>query len=271
MRCRRCQGERLITAGFDRSARQVSRCSSCGSRQTCRSLSAFSGYRFPDEIIALAVRWYLRFRVPSADVAELLAERGIHVDPSTIVDWVQHVPPLSQEAARPHRHRLGCRWSVDETSLRMTGTWVSAYRAMDGYGQVIDVDVSETRDTVAATPFVRRALECSEGRPETVTTDKAPPYPAAFSTVLPQTEHRTGKLEQQGIERDHQHLTGRIRSMRGFPSVSWCQVIGAGHDLMRNLANGFSRVSLPAGDPWTLRAPRLVRAWEQVTAYLAGA
>ena len=213
----------------------------------------------------------MRFRLSYSDVVELLAERGIFVDASTLFDWVQHFTPLYQKAARPHRHRVGCRWSVDETYLRMAGKWVYAYRAIHDYGQVIDVYVSETRDTVAATTFLRRALECSEGRPETVTTDKAPTYPAALSTVLPQTEHRTGKLEQQGMERDHQHLKGRRRSMRGFQSVSWCQVIGAGHDLRRNLANGFYRLSLPAGDPWTPRAPRLVRAWEQLTAYLAGA
>ena len=61
--------------------------------------------RFPYDMIALAVRWYLRYHVPYADVAKLLVERGIHVDPSTIFDWVQHFTPLYQEAARPHRLR----------------------------------------------------------------------------------------------------------------------------------------------------------------------
>ena len=152
MRCRRCQGKRLIKAGFDRVGRQVYRCSSCGFRQTCRSLSAFSGYRFPDEIIALAVRWYLRFRLPYVDVAELLAERGIHVDPSTVFDWVQHFAPLYEAAARPYRHHVGQRWSIDETYIRIAGQWCYAFRAIDENGQVIDVYVSRTRDTAAATP-----------------------------------------------------------------------------------------------------------------------
>jgi len=63
-------------------------------RQTMRSTSAFCGYRCPDDIIALAVRWYVRFRLPYADVSELLAERGVHVDPSTVFDGVQHFTPL---------------------------------------------------------------------------------------------------------------------------------------------------------------------------------
>ncbi|MDQ5854286.1 MAG: hypothetical protein M3380_19900 [Chloroflexota bacterium] len=61
------------------------------------------------------VRWYLRYRLPYADLAELLAERGVHVDPSTIFDWVQQFTPLYQEAARPHRRRVGQQWSIDET------------------------------------------------------------------------------------------------------------------------------------------------------------
>jgi hypothetical protein len=60
------------------------------------------------------VRWYLWLRVPYADVAVLLAERGIHVDRSTIYDWVQRFAPLYMNAARRRRHPVGRRWSVDE-------------------------------------------------------------------------------------------------------------------------------------------------------------
>jgi hypothetical protein len=95
----------ICTAGVDRFGCQIYRCKACGRRQTERSTSAFRSYQFPDDIIALAVRWYLRFRLPSADVAELFAERCSHVDPSTIYDWVQHVAPLYREVAGPHRHR----------------------------------------------------------------------------------------------------------------------------------------------------------------------
>src|SRR5436309_7610504 len=115
MRCQRCAAEQFVKAGVDRARRELHRCTRCGHRQTAHSASAFCGYRFPADIIALAVRWYLRFRLSYADVAEVLAERGIQVDPSTIYAWVQQFTPLYQEAARSHRHAVGRRWAVDET------------------------------------------------------------------------------------------------------------------------------------------------------------
>ena len=86
MQCVQCGSHHLGRAGRDREGHQRHRCSTCGRRQTERSASAFAGYRFPDDIIALAVRWYLHYRLPYADVAELLAERGVYVDASTIFD-----------------------------------------------------------------------------------------------------------------------------------------------------------------------------------------
>jgi transposase-like protein len=86
MQCDQCAGETFTKAGRDRHDRQLWRCRACGRRLTTRSASALSGYRFPDDIIALAVRWYLRFRLSYVDVAEWLAERGITVDPSTVYD-----------------------------------------------------------------------------------------------------------------------------------------------------------------------------------------
>ncbi len=119
MQCERCLGEQFTKAGRDRHDRQLYCCRVCGRRITARSCSAFSGYRFPDEVIALAVRWYLRYRLSYADVVEWLAERGIQVDASTIYDWVQTFTPRFIAAARPHRATVGTRWRVDETCLKI--------------------------------------------------------------------------------------------------------------------------------------------------------
>ena len=131
MRCDRCTGDGFMKAGRDRSGRQLYRCTGCGRQVTTRTGSAFSGYRFPDEVIALAVRWYLRYRLSYAEVAEWLAERGVAVDPSTIYDWVQAFTPRFLEAARPHRTRAGTRWRVDETLLKIGGRWRYLFRAID--------------------------------------------------------------------------------------------------------------------------------------------
>jgi hypothetical protein len=104
--------------------------------------SAFAGYRFPPEVITLAVRWYLRFGLSYRDVEELLAERGVEVDHDTIYRWVQRFAPEIAEAARARQHLVGDRWHVDETYLKVGGTWRYLFRAIDQFGQVIDVFLS---------------------------------------------------------------------------------------------------------------------------------
>ena len=106
------------------------------------SSSAFAGFRFPPEIIVLALRWYLRYGLSYRDVEELLAERGIEVDHVTVYRWVQRFTPLLADAARPCRHAVGDRWFVDETYVKVAGKWRYVYRAVDQYGQIIDVYVS---------------------------------------------------------------------------------------------------------------------------------
>ena len=101
--------------------------------------SSFVGFRFPPEVITLAVRWYLRYAQSYHDVEELLIERGIEVDHVTVYRWVQRFTPLLIEAARPCRHAAGDRWFVDETYVKVAGRWRYLYRAIDQYGQVIDV------------------------------------------------------------------------------------------------------------------------------------
>jgi hypothetical protein len=83
--------------------------------------SGFAGFRFPAEVITVAVRWYLRFSLSYRDVEELLAERGVVVDHTTVYRWVRRFTPLFIEAARPCRHRPGDRWWVDETYVKVDG------------------------------------------------------------------------------------------------------------------------------------------------------
>src|SRR5918992_4618949 len=120
--------------------------------------SAFAGFRFPPDVIVLAVRWYLRFGLSYRDVEELLAERGIEVDHVTVYRWVQRFTRLLAEAARPCRHAVGDRWFVDETYVKVVGRWRYVYRAIDQFGQVIDVFVLLQRDARAARCFFTRAL-----------------------------------------------------------------------------------------------------------------
>jgi len=107
--------------------------------------SAPAGYRFPREVIAVAVRWYLRYGLSYRDVEELLAERGIEVDHVTIYRWVQTFTAEFIDAARPARHCSGDRWFVDETYVKVAGRWSYFYRAVDQQGQVIDAAAADAR------------------------------------------------------------------------------------------------------------------------------
>ena len=84
---------------------------------------AFAGFRFPADVILLAVRWYLRFGLSYRDLEELLAERGVEADHVTLYRWGQRFTPQLVDAARPSRHSGGDRWFVDETYLKVSGIW----------------------------------------------------------------------------------------------------------------------------------------------------
>ena len=213
------------------------------SSRGCRRLpvvvpgSAFAGYRFPPEIILLAVRWYLRFGLSYRDVEELLAERGVDVDHVTIYRWVQRFTPELIDAARPCRHAVGGRWFVDETYVRVAGIWRYVYRAVDQHGQVIDILVSTRRDGAAARRFFHRALG-EHARPEQVTTDKAKALIGAVQDVLPDAEHDSSVHANNRVECDHGRLRSRLRPMRGLQSDRTASVVIRGHAFVQNLRRG---------------------------------
>jgi transposase, IS6 family len=135
----------------------------------------------------VAVRWYLRYGLSYRDVEELLAERGIEVDHVTIYRWVQRFTPLLVDAARPRRHAPGDRWFIDETYVKVSGRWAYLHRAIDQFGQVIDVLVSKKRDLAATRRFFTHAFEYGSS-PTEVTTDRCCPslfLPMTPSSLVP--------------------------------------------------------------------------------------
>jgi IS6 family transposase len=155
--------------------------------------SAFAGYRFPPEVIILAVRWYLRFGLSYRDVAELLAERGIEVDHVTIYRWVQRFAPEFAEGARARQHVIGDRWHVDETYVKVGGIWRYLF---DQFGQVIDVFLSPRRNREAAWRFFSRAMGRTRVSPVEVTTDRYRVYSRVLGELLPAAFHDRGECEQ---------------------------------------------------------------------------
>jgi transposase-like protein len=200
--------------------------------------SAFAGFCFPPDVIVLAVRWYLRFGLSYRDVEELLAERGIEVDHVTVYRWVQRFAPLLAEAARPCRHSVGDRWQVDETYVKVAGHWRYVYRAIDQFGQVIDVFVSPRRDLKAARRFFEQAIGTTKITPVEVVTDHAPVYPGVLEELVPAAWHRTDQYANNHIEADHGRLKARLRPMRGLKQDRSARVVIAGHAFVQNVRRG---------------------------------
>jgi transposase-like protein len=215
------------------------------------SRSAFVGFRFPAEVITVAVRWYLRYGLSYRDVEELLAERGIEVDHVTVYRWVQRFTPLLADVARFARHSPGDRWFVDETYVKVNGVWRYVYRAVDQHGQVIDVLVSARRDGEAARRFFRRALSTLRVTPSEVVTDAAPVYPRVLDELVPAAWHHVEQYANNRIEADHGRLKHRLRPMRGLRIDRTAQVVIAGLAFMQNLRRGHYEIATET--PRTLR------------------
>jgi transposase-like protein len=208
------------------------------SRRSIPARSTFAGFRFPPDVIVLAVRWYLRFGLSYRDVEELLIERGVEVDHVTIYRWVLRFTPLLADAARPCRHRVGDRWQVDETYVKVAGQWRYVYRAIDQFGQVIDVFISSRRDAKTAHRFFERAIGTTKIAPAEVTTDQALVYPAVLEDLLPAARHCTDQYANNRVECDHGRLKARLRAMRGLKQDRSARVVIAGHAFVQNLRRG---------------------------------
>lgn len=177
----------------------------------------------------------------------------------SIYRWVHRFLPLFQQAARAHRRPVGEKWRVDETYVRLNGTWTYMYRAIDQDGQVVDAYFSVRRNATAAEAFFKRAINETGRTPTRVTTDKAKCYPPALRAVLPNVEHRRTRYLNNGLERDHGHMKQRFHPMRGFKQPAAADILARGHALIQNLRNGFS--TLTSSTP---RLLRLATAWSQL-------
>jgi IS6 family transposase len=199
--------------------------------------------------ITLAVRWYLRFGLSYRDVEELLAERGTQLDHVTVYRWVQRFAPEFAEAATPRRHAVGDRWHVDETYVKVGGAWRYLFRAIDQFGQVIDVFLSPQRNREAARRFFDRAIDRTRIPPVEVTTDRYRVYPRVLDELLPAAFHDTEVHANNPIETDHGRLKARLRPMRGLKRDRTARVIVAAHAFVQNLRRGFYDLGteVPAG------------------------
>jgi transposase, IS6 family len=230
------------------------------------------------EIILLCVRWYLRYSLSYRDLEEMMLERGLHVDHTTIYRWVQRYAPELEKRCRPHLKACNDSWRVDETYVKIKKIWTSLYRAVDSEGNTLEFLLSPTRDAEAAKRFFLKALpstascvpqdgltrepmkesqtqgktrpiaptDVEAGRtiPRVINVDKNAASPKAIADlkaagVLPESvELRQVKYLNNLVEQDHRFIKRLVKPGLGFFSFETAERALQGYEIMNMIRKG---------------------------------
>ncbi len=209
------------------------------------SVSPFKCRHFEGQIILLCVRWYLRYSLSYRDLEEMMAERGLGVDHTTIYRWVQQYAPELEKRCKPHLNMTNDSWRVDETYIKVKGVWMYLYRAVDSAGNTLEFMLSENRDAQAAKRFLSQALgACHTTTPRVINVDRNPAYPKALDELknegkLPQgCELRPVKYLNNLIEQDHRFIKRRVKPGLGFYSSETAWRTLQGYETMHMIRKG---------------------------------
>jgi len=174
-----------------------------------------------------------------------MLERGLHVDHTTIFRWVQRYAPELEKRCRPHLKATTDSWRVDETSLKIKGTWTYLYRAVDSEGNTLEFLLSETRAAAAAKRFFSKALGASHTVvPRVITVDKNAAYPKALgelkaeSPVPKECELRPVKYLNNIVEQDHRFIKRLVKPGMGFYSFETAWRTLQGYEVMNMIRKG---------------------------------
>ncbi|MGJ0630350.1 IS6 family transposase, partial [Xenorhabdus bovienii] len=197
------------------------------------SRNAFKRLHYPVDIIAQCVRGYLAYALSLRNLEEMMAERGIAVDHSTLSRWVHRRVPLLVKRYRRCRPDVGHRWRRDETDIKIKGQWKYLYRAVDSDGKTVDFLLTARRDKSSALRFFKKAMR-QHGQPDVVTMDKSGANKAAVDELnqgKPKEEAiviRQNKYLNNLIEQDHRNIKRRIHPMLGFKHFRRAQTLLSG-------------------------------------------
>ena len=196
----------------------VFRCGQCKRKFNERTGSPFNHLEFPTDIVFQVVLCRLRYKLSLRDWAEMFLLRGWEFTHEAVREWEERFAPLLVKHLRGKRKgKVGRRWYVDETYLKIKGKWCYLYRAIDRDGNLVDSMLSETRDMAAAKAFFRGAVSAMGKLPRQVTSDGHDSYPRAIREVLgPKAEHRCSAYLNRRIEQDHRGVKQRYYPMLGF-------------------------------------------------------
>ena len=195
----------------------------------------FKGSQFERDIILWAVRWYVAYPMSYRQLEEMMRERGVAVDHSTLNRWVIKYAPEFEKAFRRRQHPVGRSWRMDETYVKIKGKSAYLYRAVDKEGHTIDFLLTPTRDQDAAEAFLRKAIR-TQGLPEKITIDQSGSNAAAIThyNKIHQTTIviRHSKYLNNLVEQDHRAVKRVVRPMLGFKSFWAARCTLAGIEVM---------------------------------------
>jgi transposase-like protein len=219
-----------------------------------RALDLFKGRHFDREIIVLCVRWYLRYKLSSRDVVQMMAERGIALTHTTILRWVQRFVPEFEKRWSQYSRPVGRSWRCDEIYIKVKGRWTYLYRAVDKQGRTIDLLLSERRDVVAAKRFFSKAMK-KYGTPRVITLDayaashRAIMELKSVGTIARRVGIRSSKYLNNVVEQDHRRIKQRVRAMLGFKRLETAAITISGIELAEKIRKQQFKIGNLPGRP----------------------
>ena len=206
----------------------------------------FKGAHYPKDVILHAVFFYVRYGVSYRDLEEVMAERGVKVDHSTLNRWVIRYSPLIAAESHKRKQAVAGSWRMDETYINVKGEWVYFYRAVDKYGNTIDFKLSEKRDEAAATAFFKQAID-NNGVPDKVVIDKSGANNAGleninllffFAGLYYLIDIIQVKYLNNIVEQDHRLIKKITKPMLGFKAFHSARATLAGIEVAHMIRKG---------------------------------
>jgi putative transposase len=199
------------------------------------------GLRFPVDVILVCIRWYAAYPLSYRHLEEMMEERGVFVDHSSINRWAIKFLPLLEKIFRKYKRPVGASWRMDETYIKVKGVWKYLYRAVDKEGKTVDFLLTAKREKAAAKRFFDKAMQAL-GAPEKVTMDKSGANKAAIDEINSGMDTpmviRQVKYLNNVIEQDHRAVKRVTKPMLNFKSFRSAKNVLAGIELMHMIRKG---------------------------------
>ena len=203
---------------------------------------------YPLEVMLTCVRWYVAYPLSLRHVEEMMQERGVFVDHSTVHRWMVKMLPVLAAVFRRRKRPVGRSWRMDETYIKVSGQWKYLYRAVDRDGDTVDFLLTAKRDLAAARRFLERAINLHNA-PQKITIDKSGANTAAIESVKADAYvdilMRQNKYLNNIVEQDHRAIKRITRPMMGFKSFWSARITIAGVETMHMIKKG--QMNCPGG------------------------